>query len=152
MESSVPLGGVYILSNGLAMPKVGLGTYRIKEVEPIYKAITEGGYRHLDTATVYENEEFVGEAIKRAIQDSKVNRDDLFVTTKLWASSYDNPEAALKESLSKLQLDYVDLYLIHWPAMFFSAAKKPLHKLWAELESFVDRGLVKSLGLSNFNL
>lgn len=81
-----------------------------------------------------------------------MKREDLFVTTKLWHNNYDDPEAALRLSLKKLQLEYVDLYLIHWPAGFFSPAKKPLHKLWAELEALVDKGLIKSLGLSNFNL
>ena len=136
------------------MPKVGLGTYQISETEPIVKAILEAGYRHLDTAYKYENEEIVGAAVKQAIERSegKVKREDIFVVTKLWHNQYENPEQAIKESLAKLGLEYVDLYLIHWPASFFTEGKKPLHRLWAELEALVDKGLVKSIGVSNFNV
>lgn len=76
------------------MPKVGLGTYQISETEPIVKAILEAGYRHLDTAYKYENEEIVGAAVKQAIERSevKVKREDIFVVTKLWHNQYENPE------------------------------------------------------------
>jgi diketogulonate reductase-like aldo/keto reductase len=86
------------------MPKVGLGTYRIKDKESIVKAIVDVGYRHIDTAFVYENEEIVGEAIKDAIQKSegKIKREDLFVVTKIWHKMYEDPEAALREQLKKL--------------------------------------------------
>ncbi|TNV76419.1 hypothetical protein FGO68_gene4453 [Halteria grandinella] len=142
----------YQLSNGKKMPKIGLGTYRMDQMEPILKGITEAGFRHIDTAARYDNEELVGEAISKAIKSGKVKREDLFIATKLWHTDYGNPEKALRESLSKLNLDYVDLYMIHWPAMFFSDTKIPLHKLWPALESLVDKGLVKSLGISNFNV
>ena len=81
------------------MPKVGLGTYRIKEKESLVKAIVDVGYRHIDTAWVYENEEIVGEAIKEAIEKSsgKIKREDLFVVTKIWHNHYGDPEAALRE-------------------------------------------------------
>jgi diketogulonate reductase-like aldo/keto reductase len=96
----------------------------------------------------------VGEGIKEAIakSDGKIKREDLFVATKIRHSQYDDPEGALRESLKKLGLDYVDLYFIHWPAGYFSPSKKPLHELWAQLEALVDKGLVKSLGVSNFNV
>ena len=78
------------------------------------------GYRHLDTASFYHNEEEVGEGIKRAISSGAVKREDLFIVTKIWHTEYSNPEDALKRSLLKLKLDYVDCYLIHWPNNFLS--------------------------------
>ena len=79
-----------------------------------------------------------------------MTRDDLFVTTKLFHTFFDDPEAALRESLEKLDLEYVDMYLIHWPFMLLM--KTPLHVLWAKMETLVDKGLTKAIGLSNFNL
>ncbi len=77
----------------------------------------------------------------------------MFITTKIWHSQYADPEKELRAQLTDLKLDYVDLYLIHWPAGYFSqTGRKPLHILWRELESLVDKGLTKSLGLSNFNI
>ena len=135
------------------MPVLGFGTSQIKETEPIYTAIVKAGYRHIDTATRYANEEYVGEAIEKAIAEGAVKREDLFITTKLWHSDYSDPEAALKLSLQKLKLDYVDLYLIHWPNNFFTDDKNkvPMHVLWPKMEALVDSGLAKSIGVSNFN-
>ena len=84
-----------------------------------------------------------------------MTRQDLFIVTKLWPSDFKDPEAALRLSLSKLGVDYVDNYLIHWPSGFFDtdpANRVPIHVLWAKLESMVDQGLTKSIGVSNFNL
>ncbi len=150
MES--PSHQSFTLNNGLIMPGVGLGTYRILEKEPIVKAILEAGYRHIDTAFVYDNEHIVGDAIQEVLATGKVKREELFVVTKIRHTQYDDVEGAIREALKKLKLDYVDLFLIHWPAGFFAPNKKPLHKLWAEHESLVDKGLAKSLGLSNFNV
>jgi aldehyde reductase len=147
-------GTAFKLNNGLWMPKVGLGTYRIKDKDTIVKAIVDVGYRHIDTAWVYENEDIVGDAIEGALEKSagKIKREDLFVVTKIWHNHYEDPEAALREQLKKLKLDYVDCYLIHWPAGFFTEKRVPLHVLWEKLEALVDKGLTKSLGISNFNL
>ena len=142
----------FTLNNQLKMPAVGLGTFRILEKEPIVKAILEAGYRHIDTAFVYENEHIVGEALKEVLASGKVKREELFVVTKIWHKQYEDVEGAINEALKKLQLDYVDMFLIHWPAGFFAEKKKPLHKLWADLEGLVDKGLTRSLGLSNFNV
>jgi diketogulonate reductase-like aldo/keto reductase len=131
------------------MPKVGLGTYPIKEVEVFEQAI-KLGYRHIDTATMYNNEAQIGEAIKTCLEESVCTRQDLFVVTKLWHTDYADPEAALKLSLSKLQLAYVDCYLIHWPNNL--EAKKPFHVIWAEMESLVTKGLTRSIGVSNFGV
>ena len=97
---------------------------------------------------IYANEEIVGEAIEESIKQGK-KREDLYITTKLWHSEYDDVEKAIRTSLSKLKLDYVDMYLIHWPASY--ASKKPLHILWPEMEALVEKGLTKSIGVSNFN-
>ena len=76
----------------------------------------------------------------------------MFITTKIWYTQFGNPEEELRGSLKRLNMDYVDLYLIHWPANYFSESKKPMHVLWGELEKCVDAGLTRSLGLSNFNV
>lgn len=133
------------------MPVIGLGTYPIKEVNVFEQAI-KLGYRHFDTASFYENEQFLGEAIQRAISAGVVKREDLFIVTKLWHTEYADPEAALSRSLAKLKLDYVDCYLIHWPNNLASESKKPYHVLWAELEQLAEKGLTKSLGVSNFGV
>lgn len=108
----------------MEIPLIGLGTFAIKDpqnaINSIRYAIEDVGYRHLDTACVYGNEEVIGEALSQIFQAGKVKRSELFITTKLW-STYRRPERvqqALNESLSKLKLDYVDLYLIHSPAAF----------------------------------
>ena len=84
------------------MPAVGLGTFTIKEHKPIALAITEAGYRHIDTAFVYDNEEIVGEAIKEALASGKVKREELFVVTKIWHKQYDDVEGTIREALKKL--------------------------------------------------
>lgn len=100
----------------------------------IYDAIVQYGYRFLDCATMYKNEELVGQAITRAISEGGIARDDLFVVTKLWMTDFHDPEAALRTSLAKLQLTHVDCYLIHWPAGYFDADpanRIPIHKVYA---------------------
>ena len=141
------------------MPTLGLGTYSLtdpnKHVQLIYDAIVSGGYRLLDCATYYANEEIVGEAVSRAISEGHVTREDLFIVTKVWMTDFHDPEAALRLSLQKLGTPYVDLYLIHWPAGFFQADAKnkvPIHVLYPKLEALHREGLTRSLGVSNFNL
>ena len=97
------------------MPVLGFGTYQIKDVESIETAISEVGYRHLDTASAYDNEVEVGQAVTNAIEKGAVKREELFITSKLWHDDFSDPEAALKTSLKKLNLPYIDMYLIHWP-------------------------------------
>lgn len=81
-----------------------------------------------------------------------MKREDLFVVTKIWHDEYENPEESLKKSLGKLKLDYVDCYLVHWPNNLLCPSKKPMHVLWAEMEALVEKGLTKSIGVSNFNV
>jgi aldehyde reductase len=142
------------LSNGAFMPMIGLGTFQLMDKAAITSAIVKVGYRHLDTAWLYKNETLIGEALKDVWTQSegKIKREDIFITTKIWHTQYENPEKELRGSLERLGVNYVDLYLIHWPAQYFNASKKPLHKLWAELEACVDLGLTRAIGLSNFNV
>ena len=147
------------LVDGTEMPVLGFGTFLMKEeehVELYVKAALELGYRHFDTAKAYNNEEQLGVALKK-IMAAGVKREELFITTKLWISHKGNPEEALQASLKRLGLDYVDLYLIHWPVNVSldddnpKPEKWPLHVLWAKLEALVDQGLTKTIGLSNYN-
>ena len=141
-----------ILSDGKEMPVIGLGTFSIHDSVLISQAIVDVGYRHVDTAPLYRNEEAVGKGVKDAIATGKVTRQYLWVTTKLWHNRYDDPEGSLRDSLNRLGLDYVDLFLIHWPMNGFAKHKVPMHKLWANMEDLVEKGLTKSIGVSNFNL
>ncbi|MDE8072577.1 aldo/keto reductase [Erysipelothrix rhusiopathiae] len=132
------------LSNGTSMPMLGLGTYRLLEedaYEIVLKAL-ELGYRHIDTAMIYENEEVVG----RAIKDSSVSREELFITTKCWNEDqgYETTLKAFELSLEKLGLDYIDLYLIHWP-------QPSSHETWRAFEEIYRNKKAKAIGVSNFN-
>lgn len=99
------------------MPLIGMGTYASSSAgKEICRAIIEIGYRAIDTASRYKTEEAVGEGIRLAIESGKVKREDLFVTTKVWIDEVEDIEAACRRSLKRLGLEYVDLYLVHWPA------------------------------------
>jgi diketogulonate reductase-like aldo/keto reductase len=134
------------------MPRIGLGTGFLNNAKQIEHAISEVGYRKIDTASIMQNEKQVGKGIRAALDSGKVEREDLFVTAKLWHSSYEDPDEALEKSLEKLGLDYVDLYYVHWPNTLFNKAKIPMHELWASMEALMYSGQVRSLGVSNFNL
>ncbi|WP_024873980.1 aldo/keto reductase [Saccharomonospora piscinae] len=136
------------LNTGAAMPQLGYGVFQVpadEVVEPVLTAL-EAGYRSIDTAAVYGNEEGVG----RAIAQSGIPREDLFVTTKLWNDSqgYDNTLAAFDQSLQRLGLDHVDLYLIHWPV----PAKDRYVDTWKALEKLHADGRAKAIGVSNFHI
>lgn len=135
------------LNNGIEMPIVGLGTWLSKS-EDVYNAVLtalENGYRHIDTAMIYQNEEAIGKAIK----DSGVPREDIFVTTKLWNTDqgYENTLEAFNVSLKKLGLEYIDLYLIHW----FKGYKKAVQSYRA-LEKIYKDGKAKAIGVCNYNI
>jgi alcohol dehydrogenase (NADP+) len=145
--------------NGQKMPKLGMGTYGMTKEEDttnFVRAIVEFGYRHIDTASHYGNEKFVGEALKQVFA-AGIKREELFITTKLWNTDHDIAEDALKRSLDALQLDYVDLYLIHWPIAtkiengIDVLVKIPLHVTWRDMEKNVKKGLARSIGVCNFN-
>src|SRR5690606_38185567 len=123
---------------------LGFGVFKVDptETERIVSEALEVGYRHIDTAAVYRNEEGVG----RAIAASGIPRDELYVTTKLWNDRQGDAPAALRESLDKLGLERVDLYLIHWPA----PANDRYVDAWRSLIELRDRGLTTSIGVANF--
>ena len=108
---------VTTLNDGYDFPLLGLGTYKLQgdDVETIVRSAIELGYRHIDTASLYGNEVEVGKAINDAIKAGDVTREDLFVTTKLWNDDQERVAAAYQESLERLGLEFVDLYLVHWP-------------------------------------
>ncbi|WP_022881925.1 aldo/keto reductase [Gryllotalpicola ginsengisoli] len=134
------------LNDGNAIPQLGFGVFRVDPAEAtrVVSDAFEVGYRHIDTAAIYRNEEGVG----AAIASSGIRRDELFITTKLWNSDQTHASEALKTSLDKLGLDHVDLYLIHWPH------PKGGHALeaWQSLIELQQQGLATSIGVSNFRI
>ncbi|WP_308210255.1 aldo/keto reductase [Amycolatopsis iheyensis] len=141
--TSVP---VIELANGVAMPQLGYGVFQVPDDETTaaVKAALEAGYRSIDTAAVYGNEKGVGQAIA----ESGVARDELFVTTKLWnsAQGYDSTLKAFDESMQKLGLEQLDLYLIHWP----TPERDKYLDTWKAFEKLYKDGRVRALGVSNF--
>lgn len=144
-----------VLTKGLEMPVIGLGTHDGKGTDKIVYESIKCGYRLIDTAWVYQNESEVGKGIKRAINDGIVKREDLFIVTKLWNTMRDNVKHMLKTQLESLQLDYIDLYLIHWPTPKYTEKKwdfsVPMYKVWDQMETMVENKLARSIGISNFN-
>lgn len=132
------------LNNGVKIPQLGLGVFQIEDDKVLKQAVLaaiKAGYRHFDTATLYRNEQALGEALA----DSGIARDDLFVTSKVWntVTTYDGTKQAFADSLKKLNMDHLDLYLIHWPTEGY------LEK-WRALEDLYSQGLVRAIGVSNF--
>ena len=134
------------LNDGHTIPQLGYGVFKVPpaETERVVSEALEIGYRHIDTAAIYGNEEGVGAAIAA----SGIPRDELFVTTKLWNDRHhdDEPRAAIAESLEKLGLEKVDLYLVHWP----TPAKDDYVHAFAKLIELREAGLTRSIGVSNF--
>ncbi|KGJ79613.1 2,5-diketo-D-gluconic acid reductase [Cryobacterium roopkundense] len=143
MTNSVP---TITLNDGHTIPQLGFGVFKVDPAETtrIVRDALEVGYRHIDTAAIYGNEEGVG----AALAESGVARDDLFITTKLWndRQGTESAFAAFEESLEKLGLDYVDMYLIHWPA----PANDKFVESWKALEKIRESGRARSIGVSNF--
>lgn len=147
------LTDTYKLNNGVEIPVIGFGTWQTPNGQVAEESVLSAlnsGYRHLDTAAAYGNEESVGAAIKK----SGINRHELFVTTKLWNSDhgYQNTKKAIDTSLEKLDLDYLDLYLIHWPnpaAMRDNWAELNAES-WQAMEEAVQAGKIRAIGVSNF--
>ncbi|WP_144551869.1 aldo/keto reductase [Peribacillus simplex] len=141
------IGEMITLHNGVKMPQLGFGVFKVKNgnetVESVKKAI-EVGYRAIDTAAIYENEEGVGQAIR----ECGVPRDELFITSKVWNTEqgYETTLQAFDDSLNRLGLEYLDLYLIHWPG------KDKYLETWRALEKLYKDGKVKSIGVSNFHV
>jgi len=154
-------------ANGDKMPMLGLGTWK-SEKGKVFEAVKTAikiGYRHVDCAPIYGNEQEIGEAIKACIEEGIVRREDLWITSKLWNDSHRKEDVipAVKNTLKDLSLDYVDLFLVHWPvalkkgvylatsaADFVSLDEIPLEDTWQGMEEVVHKGLAKHIGVSNF--
>ncbi len=154
---------------GDEMPMLGLGTWKSKEGE-VYQAVKDAvrvGYRHIDCAAIYGNEAEIGQAISELIKSGEVKRDQLWITSKVWNDSHkkEHVEPALKKTMSDLQLDYLDLYLMHWPVAikkgvgfprssddFLSLDDVPLLETWDAMIDLKGKGLIRHIGVSNFNI
>ncbi|EIW20593.1 MULTISPECIES: aldo/keto reductase [Pelosinus] len=139
------------LANGVKIPWLGLGVFKVKEGSEVVDAVRTAikyGYRSIDTAAIYGNEEGVGQGIKEGLQEAGIAREDLFVTSKVWNADqgYDSTLEAYQTSLIKLDLDYLDLYLIHWPV------KGKYKDTWRALERIYHEGRVRAIGVSNFHV
>ena len=156
------------LKNGDRMPAIGLGTWQAKPGEvgdAVFSAI-KVGYRHFDCAPIYGNEKEIGDAFSRAFSEGLVKREDLWITSKLWNDKHEKEHVlpALRQTLADLQLDYLDLYLIHWPIAlrngvvfpedgegFLKLEEAPLADTWKEIEKALSNSLTRHIGVSNFS-
>ncbi|XP_059073043.1 non-functional NADPH-dependent codeinone reductase 2 [Cryptomeria japonica] len=160
------VGGSAELNTGARIPLIGLGTASMNTNEEDIKAAViaalQVGYRHFDTARAYGSEHALGKALNSAFQSGLVSREDVFVTTKLQNTEHDDPVATIKDSLMNLQLEYVDLFLIHWPIKLrteipFSPLKEEdflpldIKSTWQGMEQCMEMGLTKAIGVSNFS-
>lgn len=154
--------------NGDTMHAIGLGTWKASgnELKKAVKDAIYAGYRHIDTAKNYGNEEIIGEALAEIFAEGKIFREDVFITSKLWNDAHAEGQVipALQDSLKKLKLDYLDLYLIHWPVAFrnginfpkkpddyLSPEEAPIIDTWLQMEKAKNDGLTKHIGVSNFS-
>ncbi len=147
----------FTLANGNAIPCLGFGTWQSADGDEAYSAVLsalKNGYRHIDTATAYQNEESVGRAINDFIKSGQAKREELFITTKLWNQDhgYEATKAAIDLSLKKMNLEYLDLYLIHWPnpLKFRDCWEEANAGSWKAMEEAYQAGKLKAIGLSNF--
>lgn len=139
------------LHNGVKMPWFGIGVFKVEEGPELVHAVKTAikyGYRSVDTAAIYENEEGVGQGIREGMREAGISREDLFVTSKVWNTDlgYESAIAAYETSLKKLGLEYLDLYLIHWPV------EGKYKDAWRALETLYKEGRVKAIGVSNFQI
>ena len=154
--------------NGDSLQAIGLGTWKSngKELKEAVKIALHAGYRHIDTATNYGNEEIIGEALAAVFAEGEIFREDVFITSKLWNDSHADGQVvpALEESLTRLGLEYLDLYLIHWPVAFrhgvdfpkrpddyLTPEEAPISGTWKQMEKAKKLGLAKHIGVSNFS-
>ena len=142
----------------IKIPLIGLGTSRINDIPNVVYNSIKDGLRLIDTAYKYMNEDQVGKGIKKALDDGLCKREELFIIGKVWIDFRNDPEKAIKESLTKLQLSYFDLYLDHWPSgnnydpMMGVHRQVPVFDFWPKMESLVEKGLTRAIGVSNYNV
>lgn len=159
----------YTYPNGDRMPMLGIGTWQ-SDPEKLYDAIVEAvrcGYRHIDCAYIYQNEQIVGRALHDLFEAGVVTREELWITSKLWNSAHRREQAlpAIRRSLELLGLDYLDMYLIHWPVVlkegvlfpktaddFMTLDEVPLQETWQGMEDCLKAGLTRHIGVSNFSI
>lgn len=158
----------HTFNNGDKMPVLGLGTWKSApgEVGAAVREALRAGYRHVDCSPIYQNEAEVGEAFADVLGSGEVSRDDVWVTSKLWSDCHEPQHVipALQKTLDDLQLDYLDLYLIHWPVAFrhgvmrpkgaddfFTPEQLPIESTWRAMQDAVERGLCRHIGISNFS-
>ena len=139
------------LNNGIEMPQLGLGVFRVEDSSELINAVKvaiKNGYRSIDGAAIYGNEEAMGEGIRQGIQEAGITREDLFITSKVWNADlgYESTIAAYETSLQKIGVDYLDLYLIHWPV------EGKYKEAWRALEYLYEQGRVKAIGVCNFQV
>jgi len=157
------------LDDGDMLPILGLGTWK-SEPDEVYRAVKEAirvGYRHVDCAAIYGNEAEVGRALQESFDEGVVDRDDVWITSKLWNDSHarEDVRPALEETLSNLRLEFLDLYLVHWPIAFekgvgfprsgdeiLSLEERPLEETWAGMQATREAGLTRHIGVSNFSV
>ncbi|MBP0727225.1 aldo/keto reductase [Bacillus sp. RG28] len=140
-----------LLNNGVKMPWLGLGVFKVEEGQELINAVKsaiKNGYRSIDTAAIYENEQGVGIGIREGIKEAGISREELFLTSKVWNADlgYESTIKAYETSLNKLGVEYLDLYLIHWPV------EGKYKDAWRALETLYKTGRVKAIGVSNFNI
>ncbi|ERN00753.1 hypothetical protein AMTRI_Chr13g83610 [Amborella trichopoda] len=154
------------LSSGRKLPLIALGTagipYHSQQIQTSISLALKIGYRHFDTAKIYGSEPAIGKALNEAFDEGIVKREEVFVTSKLWCSDHHDPGAALKRTLHNLKLEYLDLYLVHWPVRFkegvcYAVPKEDdferldMEQTWHAMEKCVELGLCHSIGISNFS-
>src|SRR3989338_3251300 len=163
-----------ILNTGAKMPVIGLGTWKSlpnQVGDSVEDALTKGGYRHIDCAAIYRNEKEIGQAFKNIFRNGEVKRDEVFITSKLWNTEHikERVEAACRQTLSDLQLDYLDLYLMHWgiavPDLQEHVNQRgepldengvlltvhiPIRETWEAMEDLIRKGMVRAIGVANF--
>lgn len=151
MTTAKHLNDKVILQNGVAMPWLGLGVFKVEDGSVVIQSVKDAiknGYRSIDTAAIYDNETGVGQAVRESMAEHGIEREDLFITSKVWNADlgYESTLAAFETSLNKLGLDYLDLYLIHWPV------EGKYKDAWRALETLYKQGRVKAIGVSNFHV
>jgi Aldo/keto reductases, related to diketogulonate reductase len=151
MTTAQHLNDRVVLQNGVAMPWLGLGVFKVEDGSVVVHSVKDAiknGYRSIDTAAIYDNEAGVGQGIREAIAEHGVAREELFITSKVWNADlgYESTLTAFQTSLNKLGLEYLDLYLIHWPV------EGKYKDAWRALETLYKQGRVKAIGVSNFHV